>query len=160
MTDSNDFQSINLSQFFDVVKFRSGSGYYLVIDFCIVMFYTLMILVKFIFVPQTCFRFFFQDHDQDQDYTMEFIWKSYSLYTKDTHQIWCRFAKFLWQSNFCSGSGSGSGSWFYFGFQYQSYISNIEDTHQILFGSANFFESCCVHSESPRTYSQTDCGQT
>ena len=36
-----------------------------------------------------------------------------------------------------------------------TYISYIEDTHQILFGSANFFESYCVHSQNPRTYSQT-----
>ena len=58
MTDLNSFQSINLSQFFDSVKFRSGSGlgYHLVIDFCIVMFYMLMILMKFSFVPQTFFR--------------------------------------------------------------------------------------------------------
>ena len=55
MTDLNNFQSNNLSQFFDSVKFRSrsGSGYHLVIDFCIVMFYMLMILMKFSFVPQT-----------------------------------------------------------------------------------------------------------
>ena len=61
MTDLNSFQSINLSQFFDSVKFRSGSGsgYHLVIDFCIVMFYMLMILMKFSFVPQTFFRIFF-----------------------------------------------------------------------------------------------------
>ena len=56
MTDLNSFQSINLSQFFDSVKFQSGSGYYLVIDFCMVMFYMLMILMKFSFVPQTFFR--------------------------------------------------------------------------------------------------------
>ena len=87
---------------------------------------------------------------------MKFIWESYSLYTKDTHQIWCRFAKFLWKSKFCSGSGSGSGSWFYFGFQYQTCISYIEDTHKILFGSADSFESYCVHSKSPRTARQTD----
>ena len=61
MTDLNSFQSINLSQFFDSVKFRSGSGseYYLVIDFCIVMFYMIMILMKFRFVPQTFFIIFF-----------------------------------------------------------------------------------------------------
>ena len=61
MTDLNSFQSINLSQFFDSVKFRSesGWGYHLVIDFCIVMFYMLMILMKFSFVPQTFFRIFF-----------------------------------------------------------------------------------------------------
>ena len=58
---------------------------------------------------------------------------------------------FLWKSKFCSGSGS----WYYFGFQYQTYISYIEDPHQILFGSANSFESYCVHMKSPRTYSQT-----
>ena len=34
---------------------------------------------------------------------------------------------------FSTGSGSWSGSWFYFGFQYQTYISYIEVTHQILF---------------------------
>ena len=80
----------------------------------------------------------------------------YSLYTKDIHHIWCHSAKFLWKSNFCSGSGFGSGSWFYFGFKYQTYISYIEDTHQILFGSANSFESYCVHMKSPRTYVQPD----
>ena len=64
----------------------------------------------------------------------------------------CRSAKFLWESKFCSESGSGSGSWYYFGFQYQIYISYIEDTHRILCGSANSFESYCVHMKSPRTY--------
>ena len=38
---------------------RSGSGYHLVIDFCIVMFHILMILMKFSFVLHTCFTFFF-----------------------------------------------------------------------------------------------------
>ena len=61
MIDLNNVQSITLSQFLDSVKFRSGSGsgYHLVIDFCIVMFCMLMILMKFSFVPQTFFRFFF-----------------------------------------------------------------------------------------------------
>ena len=88
---------------------------------------------------------------------MKFIGESYSSYAKDIHQIWCRCAKFLWKLKFCSesGSGSGSGSWYYFGFQYQTYISYIEDTHEILFGSANSFESYWVQMKSPRTYSQT-----
>ena len=61
MSDLNSFQSINLSEFFDSVKFRSGSGsgYHLVIDFCIVMFYMLMILMKFSFFPLTSFIIFF-----------------------------------------------------------------------------------------------------
>ena len=59
MIDLNNIQSINLSQFFDSVKFRSGSGYYLVIDLCIVIFYMLMILMKLSFFLQTCFRIFF-----------------------------------------------------------------------------------------------------
>ena len=61
MIDSNNVQLINLSQFFYSVKFTSGlgSGYYLVINFCTVMFYMLMILMKFSFVPQTFFRIFF-----------------------------------------------------------------------------------------------------
>ena len=61
MIDSNNFQSINLSQFSDSVEFPSGSGsgYHLVIDFCIVMFHMLMILMKFSFVLQTFFRIFF-----------------------------------------------------------------------------------------------------
>ena len=84
---------------------------------------------------------------------MKFIGKRYSLYTKDILQICCRTVKFLWKSKCCSESGSGS--WFYFGFQNQTYISYIEDTHQILFASANSFESC-VHIESPCTFSQTD----
>ena len=53
----------------------------------------------------TFFRIFFfknqdQDHDQDQDFTMKFIWKSYSSYIKDTHQIWCR------STNFCENQNS------------------------------------------------------
>ena len=87
---------------------------------------------------------------------MKFIGTIYSLYTKDIHRIWCRSAKFLWKSKFCLGSGFGSGSWFYVGFQYQTYISYIENTHQILFGSANSFESNCVPMKSPRTYVQPD----
>ena len=62
MIDLNDFQSINLSQFFDSVKFRSGSGsgYHFVIAHYKVMFYTLMMLMKYSFVPQQIFfRFFF-----------------------------------------------------------------------------------------------------
>ena len=83
---------------------------------------------------------------------MKFIGESYSLYAKDIHQIWCRSAKFLWKSKLCSESGS----WYYFGFQYQTYISYMEDTHQILFGSANSFKSYCVHMNSPRTYVHPD----
>ena len=58
MTDLNSFKSINLSQFFDSVKFQSGSGsgYHLVIDFCIVMFYLLMILMKFSFLVRIWMR--------------------------------------------------------------------------------------------------------
>ena len=58
---TSSVQSINLSQFFDSVKFQSGSGsgYHVVIDFCIVMFYMLMILMKFSFIPQTFFGIFF-----------------------------------------------------------------------------------------------------
>ena len=79
---------------------------------------------------------------------MKFIGTSYSSYTKDIHQIWCRSAKFLWKSKFCSGSGSR----FYFGFQYQTYILHTLKTFtQIFFGSANSFESYCVHMKSPRT---------
>ena len=85
---------------------------------------------------------------------MKFIGESYSWYAKDIHQIWYRSAKFLWKSKFCSESGSES--WYYFGFQYQTYISYIEDTHQILFGSANSFKSYCVHMKSPRTYVHPD----
>ena len=80
---------------------------------------------------------------------MKFNGESYSFYAKDIHQIWCRSTKFLWKSKFYSGS------WYYFGFQHQTYIWYIEDTHQILFGSANSFESYCVHMKSPCTYSQT-----
>ena len=98
--------------------------------------------------------FFFQD--QDQDSTSKINNKSYALCFKYAHQIWCRSAKFFFKSKSCSRWGSGSGSWFYFGFQYQTYISDIEDTHQILFGSANSFESYCVHMKNPRTYVRTD----
>ena len=61
MIDLNNFQSINFSQFSDSVECRSGSGsgYHLVIDFCIIMLHMLMILVKFSFVLQTFLIFFF-----------------------------------------------------------------------------------------------------
>ena len=61
MIDFNNFQSINLSQFSDSLEFRSGSGSecHLVIDFSVVMFYMLMVLMKFSFVTQTFFRIFF-----------------------------------------------------------------------------------------------------
>ena len=61
MIDLNNFQSINFSQFSDSVEFRSGSEsrYHLVIDFCIVMFYMSMILMKFSFVLQSFSRIFF-----------------------------------------------------------------------------------------------------
>ena len=39
-------------------------------------------------------------------------------------------------------------------------ISHIEDIYQILFRSANSFESYCVHSKIPRMYSQTDIRKT
>ena len=63
MIDLNNFQSINFSQFFDSVKFRSGSGsgsgYHLVIVYYKVMFYVLMMLMKFSFVPRHFFQIFF-----------------------------------------------------------------------------------------------------
>ena len=57
------------------------------------MFYMLMMLMKFILVRKIFSEFFFQD--QDQDSTMKINNEIYVLCTKDTHQIWCRFAKFL-----------------------------------------------------------------
>ena len=162
MIDLNNFQSINLSQLFDSVKFQSGSGsgYHLVINFCIIMFYMLMILMNFSFVPQTFFRIFFLGSGSGSWPGSGF---HYAIHWKKLFFIYYRYPPnlvslaiwFLWKSKFCSGSRSGSGLWFYFGFQYQTYISYIEDTHQILFGSANSFESC-VHIKSPRTYRQTE----
>ena len=60
--------------------------------------------------------------------------------------------EYFHQKKFCSESES----WYYFGFQYQTYISYIEDTHQILFGFATSFKSYCVHMKSPRTYVHPD----
>ena len=65
MTDLNNFQSINLSQFFDSVKFRSGLRCHSVIDYYKVMFYMLMMLMKFSFVRQNFFPgsgFQYQNH--------------------------------------------------------------------------------------------------
>ena len=100
--------------------------------------------------------FYFPDQDQYQDSSSEINNKNDALCFKDTHQIWCRPANIFSKSKSCSRWGLGSGSWFYFGFQYRTYISYIEDTHQTLFGSANSFESYCVHMKGPRTYRQTD----
>ena len=143
-----------MSQFFNSVKFGwgSGSGYHLIIDYYKVRFYTLMMLMKFSFVPKNFFSFFFRIRIR---ISISKSLKIYPLCSKDIHQMWCRSAKFLSKSKSCLRSGSGSGSWFYFGFQCQTYIPYIEDTHQILFGSANSFESYCVHTKSSRTARQT-----
>ena len=54
----------------------------------------LMMLMKFRFVPQNFFRFFFfQNQDQDQVFNIKINNKSYALCFKNTHQIWCRSAK-------------------------------------------------------------------
>ena len=45
----------------------------------------LMMLMKFSFVPQNFFRFFFLDQDQDQDFTIKINNKRYALCFKDTH---------------------------------------------------------------------------
>ena len=61
MIDLNNFQSINLSQFSDSLEFRSGSGsgYHLVIDFSIVMFHMLMILINLVSFRKLFLVFFF-----------------------------------------------------------------------------------------------------
>ena len=58
---SREYANLENALSADSVKFRSGSGsgYHLVIDFCVVMFYMLMILMKVSFVPKTFFRIFF-----------------------------------------------------------------------------------------------------
>ena len=72
--------------------------------------------MKFSFVPQTFFSIFFfflgsgSGSWAGSGFHYKFILEIYSLYTKDINQVWCRSAKFLWQSKFCSESGSGSGS--------------------------------------------------
>ena len=141
----NQFESVlRYSQILIRIRIRIQ---FLVIVYYAVMFYMLMMPMKFSFVPQHFFRFFFLEQDQDQESTSKINNKSYALCFKDTHQIWCRSAKFCSKSKSCSRWVSGSDSWFYFGFQYHTYISYVEDTHQILFGSANSFESYCVHTK-------------
>ena len=56
-----------------------------------------MMVMKFSFVPQNFFRFFFQD--QDQDFTIKINNRSYGLCFKDTDQIWYRSAKFFLNHN-------------------------------------------------------------
>ena len=154
----NQFESVlRFSQFSMRIRIRISFGNWLLYSCFICWWYSWnLVLFRKLFSEFVFFKDQDQDHDQDQDCTMKFIGESYSSYARDIQQIWCRSAKFLWKSKFCSGSGSGSGSWYYFGFQYQTYISYIEDTHQILFGSANSFASYCVHMKSPRTYVHPD----
>ena len=155
------FKQFSINQFESVLRFSQISIriririQFLVIVYYEDMFYLLMMLMKFSFVPQNFFIFFFQDQGQDQDSTSKINNKIYALCSKDTHKVWCRSAKFFSKLKSFLRWGSGSWLWFYFGFQYQTYILYIEDTHQILFGSANSFESYCVHMKSPRTYIQT-----
>ena len=80
--------------------------------------------------------------------------KSYALCTKDTHQISCRSSKFCENHNPVQDQDQDHD--FTFTHRSMNYISYIKDTHQILFGSADSFESYCVHYQNPRTYSQTD----
>ena len=59
------FNQFSINQFQSVLRFGefrlgSGSGYHLVIDFCMVIFHMLMILMNFSFVLQTFFRIFFR----------------------------------------------------------------------------------------------------
>ena len=97
MIDLNNVQSINLNQFFDSVKFRSGSGYHLSIDFCIVMFHMLMILMKLSFVPQTFFRIFtFSSHT-------EYVKRKGIVIAWVKKKKFSSFDKFLWFS--FGGSG-------------------------------------------------------
>ena len=90
----NQFESLlRFSQISIGIKIRIQ---FLVIVYYEVMFYMLMMLMNFSFVPRNFFRFFFfQDQDQDQDSTSKFNNKGYALCFKDTHQIWCRSAKFF-----------------------------------------------------------------
>ena len=62
------------------------------------------------------------ENRQDQDFTIKFNTKKLCFLSKSESR---------WRS----------GSEFYFDFQYLDYILYVEDTHQILFGSANSFES-------------------
>ena len=81
MIDLNNFQSINLSQFSQIsIRIRIRIPF-LVIVYYEVMFYMLLMLMKFSFVLQHFFRFFFQD----QDSITKINNKSYALCFRDTH---------------------------------------------------------------------------
>ena len=142
------FKQFSINQLESALRFSQISGNRLL--------WSYVVHVDDAHVIQFCSTTFFQLFFQDQDSTSKIINKSYALCFKDTHEIWFCSAKFFSKSKSCSRWGSGSGSWFYFGFQYQTYISFIEDTHPILYGSANSFKSYCVHMKSPPTYRQTN----
>ena len=130
------FKQFLINQFESVLRFSQISIririgiQFLVIVYYEVMFYILMMLMKFSFVPQNFFSFFLQDQDQDQDSTSKINKKSYALCFKDTQQIWCRSARFFSKSKSCSRWGSGSGSWFYFGFRYSLFLVSNEESIQ------------------------------
>ena len=117
------------------------------------MFYMLMIFMKFSFTSQTFSDFFFKIRIRIVTRIRISPWNSPLLLTKVMLYILKILTKFgAALQSFCENQNA----WFYFVFQYQTYISYSEDTRQIFFGSANSFESYCVHSQNPRTYSQTD----
>ena len=66
----------------------------------------------------------------------------------------------MWENFFLSNGRKWARLWFRsyekIKIKKPTYISYINDTHQILFGSANSVESYCVHVKSPRTYVQPD----
>ena len=65
--------------------------------------------------------------------------------------IYQRYLPLCCSTKLLSKSKPRSGSGFYFEFQYQNYILYKEDTHQILFGSANSFKNYCVLGHDAQT---------
>ena len=109
--------------------------------------------MKFSFVPQTFIRiFFFRIRIS--------LWNSLEEVIHYMLKISTKFGvapqSFCENQNSVQNQDQDQDHGFHFGFQYQTYISFIKDTHQILCRSSESFESYCVHMQSLRTYVHPD----
>ena len=121
------------------------------------MFHMLMMLMKFSFVPQHFFRFFFF---MIRIRTKMSLSKSIKKVMLCVLKIPLKFSV-IPQSFFQNQNPfQDQDHDFTSDFNTRPTISYIEETHQILCGSANSFESYCVHMKRPRAYVQPDIQPT
>ena len=120
-----------------------------------------MILMKFSFVLQSFFRiFFFTIRIRIMSRIRISLWNSLEKVILYMLKISTKFVvapqSFCENHNSVQNQDKDQDHDISLDFNTRANISYIEDTHHILFGSANSFRSYFLHMKSPRTYRQTD----